>query len=124
MNANIAMVSNFSLHQDRDEAVARGEEGFDFFRYAVNALVAHDTTPGRSRLFEEFLEKRAERAMRKADGETIEIPTTGIGDPADMRAHLAAFQDAGIDQVIFLQQAGRNRHEHICGLRWSCSRPK
>ncbi len=114
VNANIAMVSNFSLHQDRDEAVARGEEGFDFFRYAVNALVAHDTTPGRSRLFEEFLEKRAERAMRKADGETIEIPTTGIGDPADMRAHLAAFQGAGIDQVIFLQQAGRNRHEHIC----------
>jgi hypothetical protein len=30
-----------------------------------------------------------------------------------MRAHLAAFQDAGIDQVIFLQQAGKNRHEHI-----------
>jgi hypothetical protein len=42
------------------------------------------------------------------------FPTTGIGAPADMRAHLAAFQDAGIDQVIFLQQAGRNRHEHIC----------
>jgi hypothetical protein len=30
-----------------------------------------------------------------------------------MRSHLAAFQDASIDQVIFLQQAGRNRHEHI-----------
>ena len=28
--------------------------------------------------------------------------------------HLAAFQEAGVDQVIFLQQAGRNRHEHIC----------
>ena len=25
-----------------------------------------------------------------------------------------AFQAAGVDQVIFLQQAGRNRHEHIC----------
>ena len=25
-----------------------------------------------------------------------------------------AFQEAGIDQVIFLQQAGKNRHEHIC----------
>jgi len=32
----------------------------------------------------------------------------------NMRRHLEAFQDAGIDQVIFLQQAGRNRHEHIC----------
>jgi hypothetical protein len=24
------------------------------------------------------------------------------------------FQDSGVDQVIFLQQAGRNRHDHIC----------
>ena len=31
-----------------------------------------------------------------------------------MRAHLKAFQNAGVDQVIFMQQAGRNRHEHIC----------
>ncbi|MHB8529995.1 MAG: LLM class flavin-dependent oxidoreductase [Caulobacteraceae bacterium] len=112
VNANIAMVSNFSLHHDRGEAIARGEEGFEFFRYAVNALVAHDTTPGRTRLFEEFLELRAGKLAEGARGP--EIPTTGIGAPADMRAHLAAFQEAGIDQVIFLQQAGRNRHEHIC----------
>ncbi|HEX4712648.1 hypothetical protein [Phenylobacterium sp.] len=38
----------------------------------------------------------------------------GIGTPADIRDHIAAFRDAGVDQVIFLQQAGRNRHEHIC----------
>ena len=31
-----------------------------------------------------------------------------------MRAHLEIFQDSGVDQVIFLQQAGRNRHDHIC----------
>lgn len=31
-----------------------------------------------------------------------------------MRAHLRAFQEAGIDQVIFMQQAGRNKHQHIC----------
>ena len=31
-----------------------------------------------------------------------------------MRAHLESFQEAGVDQVIFLQQAGRNRHAHIC----------
>jgi hypothetical protein len=24
------------------------------------------------------------------------------------------FEDAGLDQVIFLQQGGRNEHEHIC----------
>ena len=27
---------------------------------------------------------------------------------------MRSFQDAGVDQIILLQQAGRNRHEHIC----------
>ena len=31
-----------------------------------------------------------------------------------MRAHLKKFEDAGVDQVIFIQQAGKNQHEHIC----------
>jgi alkanesulfonate monooxygenase SsuD/methylene tetrahydromethanopterin reductase-like flavin-dependent oxidoreductase (luciferase family) len=114
VNANIAMISNFSLHEDRATAIARGEEGFEFFRYAVNALVAHDTVPGRTRLWEEHMElRRARAAAPKGPTEGIDIPTTGIGTPDDMRSHMAAFQDAGIDQVIFLQQAGRNRHEHI-----------
>jgi hypothetical protein len=32
VNANIAMVSAFSLHSDREEAVRRGQEGFEFAR--------------------------------------------------------------------------------------------
>jgi hypothetical protein len=40
--------------------------------------------------------------------------SSGIGTPDDMRTHLEIFQDSGVDQVIFLQQAGRNRHDHIC----------
>ena len=115
VNANMAMVSNFSVHADRDEAVRRGQEGFEFFRYAVNALVAHDTVPGRTQLWEEYQTLRGERAgAAAAPLEGVDIPTTGIGTPGDMRRHLEAFQDAGIDQVIFLQQAGRNRHDHIC----------
>lgn len=38
----------------------------------------------------------------------------GIGTPDDIRDHIRAFEAAGVDQVIFLQQAGRNKHEHIC----------
>ena len=38
----------------------------------------------------------------------------GIGTPDDMRLHLRAMQQAGVDQVIFLQQAGRNAHDDIC----------
>ena len=34
--------------------------------------------------------------------------------PDQLRAHLARYEDAGIDQVMFVQQSGANRHEHIC----------
>jgi alkanesulfonate monooxygenase SsuD/methylene tetrahydromethanopterin reductase-like flavin-dependent oxidoreductase (luciferase family) len=115
VNANMAMVSNFSVHPDRAEAVRRGQEGFEFFSYAVNALVAHDAIPGRSSLFADFQASRA-----RSDEEIIAATkaaarnANGIGTPADIRDHIRAFSDAGVDQVIFLQQAGRNKHEHIC----------
>ena len=115
VNANIAMVSNFSVHKDRAEAIRRGQEGFEFFGYAVNALVAHDAVPGRSQLFADFQKSRA-----RQDDEIIAAAAraartaNGIGTPDDIRQHIRAFSDSGIDQVIFLQQAGRNRHEHIC----------
>ena len=38
----------------------------------------------------------------------------GIGTPDQLREHLRGFEEAGVDQVIFIQQGGRNRHEHIC----------
>lgn len=115
VNANLAMVSNFSVHPDRAEAIRRGQEGFEFFSYAVNALVAHDVLPGRSTLFADFQKSRAASddeiiAARKA----AEVNANGIGTPDDIREHIQGFQAAGVDQVIFMQQAGRNRHEHIC----------
>jgi len=115
VNAQLAMVSNFSVHPDRAEAIRRGQEGFEFFSYAVNALVAHDAYPGQSTLFEDFQKSRARSdeeiiAATKAAARNV----NGIGTPDDIRAHIEAFQAAGVDQVIFLQQAGRNRHEHIC----------
>ena len=43
--------------------------------------------------------------------------TTGlrgcIGTPEQVREYLRRYEEAGVDQVIFVLQAGRNRHEHI-----------
>jgi alkanesulfonate monooxygenase SsuD/methylene tetrahydromethanopterin reductase-like flavin-dependent oxidoreductase (luciferase family) len=116
VNANIAMVSAFSVHRDRAEAIRRGQEGFEFFGYAIQALVARDTVPGRTTLWSDFIAKRGDRTdtLIAAAAEQPTFGQGGIGTPADMAAHLKGFQEAGIDQVIFLQQAGRNRHEHIC----------
>jgi alkanesulfonate monooxygenase SsuD/methylene tetrahydromethanopterin reductase-like flavin-dependent oxidoreductase (luciferase family) len=115
VNANIAMVSSFSLHHDRAEAIRRGQDGFEFFGYAMNALVAHDTVPGRTNLWGEFMERRGNRTEEmilaaKAGGAN----SGGIGTPDDVRKNIRGMQQAGVDQVIFLQQAGKNEHRHIC----------
>lgn len=115
VNANIAMVSNFSLHEDREEAIRRGHEGFEFFGYALNALVAHDTVPGRTDMWGDYIKARGNRTQEVIDAaKRADAIATGIGTPDDMRAHLRAFQNAGVDQVIFMQQAGRNKHADIC----------
>jgi hypothetical protein len=109
------MVSSFSVHRDRAEAIRRGLEGFEFFGYAINALVAHDARPGRSSLWSDFMRDRGDRTEAViASTERVGAYSSGIGTPADMRNHLEEFEESGVDQVIFLQQAGRNRHDHIC----------
>ena len=37
-----------------------------------------------------------------------------IGTPDQLRQTLSAFESHGVDQTIFIQQGGRNRHEDIC----------
>jgi alkanesulfonate monooxygenase SsuD/methylene tetrahydromethanopterin reductase-like flavin-dependent oxidoreductase (luciferase family) len=106
VNANIALVTGFSLNESAEVARARGLDGFAFFRYAINALVANDTRPGRSRLWEEYEELR--------DPDLPTIPAPGIGTPKEFSEHIREFQDVGVDQIIFLQQSGKNRHDHIC----------
>jgi alkanesulfonate monooxygenase SsuD/methylene tetrahydromethanopterin reductase-like flavin-dependent oxidoreductase (luciferase family) len=116
VNANIAMVSAFSIHSDREEAARRGQEGFEFFGFALAALVARDAVPGRSQLWNSFQRERASRlgaaAVSPVHGVSAHAP--GIGTPDDLRQHLRNFEAAGVDQVIFLQQAGKNRHAEIC----------
>jgi alkanesulfonate monooxygenase SsuD/methylene tetrahydromethanopterin reductase-like flavin-dependent oxidoreductase (luciferase family) len=106
VNANIALVAGFSLHQDAEEARRRGEDGFAFFRYAINALVANDARPGYSTLWEEY------ETLKGRDLPTIAAP--GIGTPEQLTRHIEDFEAVGVDQIIFLQQGGKNRHEHIC----------
>ncbi len=116
VNANIAMVSAFSMHEDRAEAIRRGQDHFEFFRYSQQRLVAEDFVPGHSNMWEDFLEKRgdASDALIQAALARSEYDGAGIGTPGDMARHLAAMREAGIDQVVFLQQAGRNTHRNIC----------
>ena len=117
INPNICMVSSFSCHQDREEAVRRGLDGFEFFGFALGSLYAFGThKPGRTNLWEQFVAmKEARRAAQPIDiTNALSGSQGGIGTPDDLREHLLKFEKCGVDQVTFIQQAGRNKHEHIC----------
>ncbi len=107
VNPNIAMVTGFSCHPDEAEARRRGEDGFRFFGYGLGhhyIFGAHK--PGRTNIWERF--EQARPLLPEAGS------SRGIGTPQQLREHLRSFEETGVDQVIFIQQGGRNRHEHIC----------
>lgn len=119
VNANIAMVSAFSLHAEREEAIRRGQESFEFFVHALGALVTQDIVPGRTDIWSEFKAKReasaAAQAVADANGaDSAFRRAPGIGTPDDFRDHIREFEEAGVDQIILLQQAGHNPHDQIC----------
>ncbi|NQV60091.1 MAG: LLM class flavin-dependent oxidoreductase [Alphaproteobacteria bacterium] len=115
VNANIAIVSNFSLHKDREEAIRRGQVNFEFFGYAMNALVAGDTVPGRTNLWGDYIAQHGSKTEDLiASVKRARTHVSGIGTPDDLAGHIAEFEEAGVDQIIFLQQAGRNLHTNIC----------
>jgi alkanesulfonate monooxygenase SsuD/methylene tetrahydromethanopterin reductase-like flavin-dependent oxidoreductase (luciferase family) len=106
VNPNIAMVTGFSVHRDEQEARRRGLEGFQFFGFGLgHHYIFGSHTPGRTSVWESFQKLGA--AIPSPEGR-------GIGTPDQLREHLRAFSDVGVDQVIFIQQAGNNRHDHIC----------
>jgi alkanesulfonate monooxygenase SsuD/methylene tetrahydromethanopterin reductase-like flavin-dependent oxidoreductase (luciferase family) len=107
INPNIAMVTGFSCHEDAEEARRRGEDGFRFFGYGLgHHYIFGSHKPGRTDVWKNF---EAARAALPAAGEN-----RGIGTPDQLRNHLSKFEETGVDLVIFIQQGGRNRHEHIC----------
>jgi hypothetical protein len=64
--------------------------------------------PGHTDRWEQF--QRAGGAEAFAD----EVVDSAFGTPEELREHFRGFADAGVDQVILVQQGGNTRHEHIC----------
>jgi alkanesulfonate monooxygenase SsuD/methylene tetrahydromethanopterin reductase-like flavin-dependent oxidoreductase (luciferase family) len=108
VNANIAMVSSFGIHHDPEEARRRFQDGFRFFQFALGWHYGFgEQIPGRTDIWAKF--QAALPHMPPASA-----AEGGIGTPQQVRDHLRTFADCGVDQVTFIQQAGRNRHDHIC----------
>ena len=107
VNANFATLNGMMVHPDHDEAIRRGLDGFRFFGFSIaHYAVYGEHRPGVTNLWKRFL------AIKD---DMTNVPGAGsIGTPKSVREHLLSYADVGVDQMIFIQQSGMNRHEHIC----------
>ena len=135
VNPNVAVVLPMMCHADEATAMRRGMPGARFFGQALaHYYGASPHEPGRTDLAARFTAQRERRHAgdpgSEPDGGTRErhaSPLTlrvveaatgsvrgAIGTPAQLTDLLERYERAGVDQVIFVMQAGANRHEDIC----------
>ncbi len=112
-NPNIAIVTYF-MCAETDEEARRRADGVTFFQFALryyNAAQGRERAkPGTVSLWDEY------EAWKRANPEAVARALSGglIGSPETLRRKLRKFETSNIDQVILLNQAGNNTHEHIC----------
>ncbi|MGH9390529.1 MAG: hypothetical protein ACRD1Z_13010, partial [Vicinamibacteria bacterium] len=110
------------------EAIDKGLDGAHFFGYSLGHYYVYGQhKPGKTVIWDEFQERRDKMGFAKgivrADGAPLgaQIMEKGlgalrgaVGTPAQVREFLKGYEDVGVDEVILVSQAGRNRHEDIC----------
>ena len=128
VNPSFAIVLPMMLHDDEQTAIERGIDGAHFFGFSLaHYYVFGDHRPGVTNVWEEFQAKRADYGFAREiinpdEGQLgVKILQQGLGSlrgavgtPEQVVDLVQRYVDAGVDQVIFVQQAGPNRHEHIC----------
>src|SRR4051794_11216693 len=128
VNPRVAVVLPMMCHPDEEEAIERGIDGAHFFGYSLaHYYVFGEHRPGRTNIYEEFLRRRDEvgfaRSVITAEDAPLGLRVLqhglgslrgAIGTPQQIRDLCRRYEAAGVDQVIFVLQAGRNRHDHIC----------
>ena len=130
VNPNVAVVTTFMCAPTEEEALRRGVEGGNFFGYSLaHYYVFGNHRPGVTDVWAEYQERRGEQgyspeAVIKAaenpdvlGAKIVQDGATGlrgsIGTPDQIREYLLRFEECGVDQVIFVSQAGKNKHEDI-----------
>lgn len=118
VNANFALFTGFGVHQDAQVAADRFLDGVRFFQFAINWYYKGNVhIPGRTNIWELY-EKNKSSLIRDEDDEDLSRQLanskSAIGDVEMVRARLRDLRDAGVDQVNFIMQHGRTKHEHIC----------
>jgi alkanesulfonate monooxygenase SsuD/methylene tetrahydromethanopterin reductase-like flavin-dependent oxidoreductase (luciferase family) len=114
VNPNVAMLTGFMCDPDHETAIERGIEGAQFFAYGLGHYWRDGThIPGRTDLWNNF-KNRPASVDEKNERERKKAGMSGIGCPEYVTENFKALEEAGVDQLIFLQQSGNYKHEHIC----------
>ena len=106
-NPNIAVVSGFMCCPTDEEANVKAD-GWTFFAFALRYYSTHPPGPDGPSLWDEYQAFRRSPQAEKMHAGGL------IGSPDTIRAKLLKFEKSHVDQVILLNQAGRNTHEDIC----------
>ena len=128
VNPHVAVVLPFMCHEDEETAIERGIDGGHFFGYSLaHYYVFGRHTPGFLNLWDDFMEHRHEfgfaREIVTADEGPLGVKLLqaglgslrgAVGTPKQIAELIERYEAAGVDQVIFVSQAGKNQHEHIC----------
>ncbi|HKO34054.1 MAG TPA: LLM class flavin-dependent oxidoreductase, partial [Candidatus Limnocylindria bacterium] len=113
INPNIALVSMF-MCADTDEEARAKADGATFFQFCLRWYAAsrerQRPAPGTTNMWELYLD------WKRNNADAAEKALSGglIGSPETIRRKLRKFESSHIDQVILLNQAGRNSHADIC----------
>jgi len=128
VNASLACVLPLMCHTDESVAIDRGLDGSHFFGYSLGHYYLFGMhKPGVTDVWQEFQDNRDRfgfsREVAAQTGQPLgaQLMEHGLGSlrgavgtPSQIRALVREYEAAGVDQLIFVSQAGRNRHEHIC----------
>ncbi len=108
VNPNVAMVAGFMCAETDEEAQAKAA-GWTFFVFALSRYGRKGIdAPGESDLWAEYQDWKESDKAKEA------VENALVGSPKTIRHRLRQFQEAHVDQVILLNQAGKTSHKDIC----------
>jgi alkanesulfonate monooxygenase SsuD/methylene tetrahydromethanopterin reductase-like flavin-dependent oxidoreductase (luciferase family)/putative sterol carrier protein len=128
VNPSFAVTLPMMCHEDEETAIERGIDGAHFFGYSLaHYYIFGEHRPGETNVWEEFQRERAGRGFAREIITPDDAPLGvkllqeglgslrgAVGTPEQVTELIERYERAGVDQMIFVMQAGRNRHEHIC----------